>query len=125
MLLVKNAFAAVTDANFYSESLALLVGGSPALPAAADITDEAAIVAYLSGTGEAPKFHVVRIPAPIDGMFNADKVTVDITNQPLQDYIAELAAGVVLSDGESINLDEDEGIKSGSWRSVRKSSKGM
>lgn len=120
MLLVKNALDAVTDANFYAEALALIVGGSPTLPSDADITDVASVVCYLSGTGEVPKFHTIRIPAPIDAMFNADLVTVDITNQALQDYVAELSAGVELSDGESINLDEDEGIKSGQWISVAK-----
>lgn len=123
MLLVELALAAVTDANVYSERLTYLVSGDPTIPADADISDEAAVVCYLSGTGDPAKFHVVRIPAPIDAMFNADTVTVDITNQALQDYVAELSAGVVLSDGESINLDIQEGIASGLWRSVKKKAK--
>jgi len=45
---------------------------------------------------------------------------VDITNQPLQDWVAELSQHVEVSDGESIVLDIDEGIASGYWRSVKK-----
>ena len=120
LLLVLNA---VTDANVYNETLTEIRSGSGTLPSDADVTDEALIVTYLSGTGEAAKYHPVRIPAPIDAMFLGDKVTVDITNQPLQDYIAELSQHVEVSDGESINLDIDEGIASGYWRSVKKLAK--
>jgi hypothetical protein len=114
------ALQAVTDANVYSETLTEIRSGSTALPADADVTDEALVITYLSGTGEAAKYHPIRIPAPIAGMFLGDLVTVDITNQPLQDWVAELSQHVEVSDGESIVLDIDEGIASGYWRSVKK-----
>jgi len=114
------ALNAVTDANVYNETLTEIRSGSATLPSDADVTDEALVITYLSGTGEAAKYHPIRIPAPIDAMFLGDKVTVDIANQPLQDWVAELSQHVEVSDGESINLDIDEGIASGYWRSVKK-----
>jgi len=114
------ALNAVTDANVYNETLTEIRSGAATLPSDADVTDEALVITYLSGTGESAKYHPIRIPAPIDAMFLGDKVTVDITNQPLQDWVAELSQHVEVSDGESISLDIDEGIASGYWRSVKK-----
>ena len=119
--LISSKFAAVTDANFYSENLVENISGSTALPADADITDEALVVTYLSGTGELGKFWNLRIPAPADAVFNADLVTVDITNQALQDLVLELSQSALVSDGEAISLDIQEGISHGFWRSIKKS----
>ena len=123
MLQIKTTLGAITDANFYRETLSLLVGGSAALPADADITDEAAVLTYLTGAGEVPKFHLIRVPAPIDGLFLGDGTTVDDTVQALIDYISDLESYVEVSDGEVIDTSVNNGISYGFWRSVKKSSR--
>jgi hypothetical protein len=117
---LETALEAVTDANILASSLTEKITGDGTKPADADVTDQALVVCYLSGAGEPEKFWNVRIPAPIDGMFNADLLTVDITNQPLQDFVATISSECLVSDGEPINLALQEGIHSGSWRSVKK-----
>ena len=114
--------ASVTDALFYSENVIQNISGSATVPAigVADISDQAVVVCYLSGSGEVAKYWNLRIPAPKAALFNADQLTIDITNQDLQDLVADLSTKVLLSDGESINLALTEGIKSGAWRSVKK-----
>jgi hypothetical protein len=120
---IEYALGLVTDANIYQSSVIEQVTGAADLPADADITDEALVVTYLSGTGEIPKFWNLRVPAPVAAMFNADGVTVDITYQNLQDLVATLSTKALVSDGEAIDLDIQEGIASGFWRSVKKSSR--
>ncbi|MGD8327720.1 MAG: hypothetical protein PVF65_12480 [Sphingomonadales bacterium] len=119
------ALAAVTDANIYSRSLTYVKGGSPALPADADITDVAIVLAYLTGTGVLPKYATLRIPAPVAGIFGADGVSIDKTDTDLIAYVAELAADFVVSDGEPIVTDIDDGIAGGSWTSVKKTRKAV
>lgn len=120
---ISTALLAVSDALVYNESLAYLIGGASTLPADADISDEAAIVCFLSEAGEVPKYHVMRIPAPVDSLFEADGVTVDEADADLISYIDAVSEtnSVVLSDGEQINVDLENGISHGFWRSVRKS----
>ena len=118
---IEAALELVTDANVFQSSLIEILTGDAELPNDADISDEAVVVLYLSGTGEWPKYWNLRIPAPVDAMFNADGVTVDITYQNLQDLVSTLSTEALVSDGEAIDLDIDEGIKRGFWRSVKKS----
>lgn len=113
----------VTDANRYSESLTVGMGGAPALPAAADITDMALVQTYLNATGELAKYHTVRIPAPVDGIFESDLVTIDKIDAALIAFVAEIGGYFTVSDGESINLTIDDGIAGGSWASVKKSTR--
>jgi len=111
----------VTDASVFKSTLVEILTGDASLPADADVTDEALVVCYLSGTGEVPKYWNLRIPAPVEAMFNEDLVTVDITYQNLQDLVSTLSTEAKVSDNESLNLDIQEGIKNGYWRSVKKS----
>lgn len=113
---------AVTDANVYSESLVYLKSGDTALGAAgSDVTDVASVLCYLSGTGEIPKYYTLRIPAPVDGIFEADGVTIDTADPDLIAYVENFLDGAFwVSDGEFINDDINNGIKSGSWTSVKK-----
>ena len=123
---LKTDLTAVTDANFYSWSLNYLAGGSPALPADADITDVALVTTYLVGAGVLPKYAIVRIPAPVSGIFGADGKTIDKTDADLITYVADFAAGgVQVSDGEHVVVDIDNGIKGGSWTSAKKTSKSV
>lgn len=120
---LKTDLLAVSDALVYSESLTYLIGGGVTLPADADITDEAAIVCYLSAAGEVPKYHTLRVPAPIDALFESDGKTVDETNAALIAYVANFADGEwEVSDGEHIETANDNGISHGFWRSKAKSS---
>lgn len=111
---------AVTDANVYSETLVYLKAGDTAL-GSGDVTDVASVLCYLSGTGEIPKYYTLRIPAPVSGIFGADGVTIDKADADLVAYVANfLSGGFWVSDGEFINDDQDDGIKGGSWTSVKK-----
>lgn len=117
------ALELVTDANVYSEQLTVGMGGSPALPADADITDMGMVQTYLNATGEVGKYHTLRIPAPVDGIFETDLVTIDKADAALVAFVAEVGGYFVVSDGESINLTIDDGIAGGSWASVKKSTR--
>jgi hypothetical protein len=119
--LFATALGLVTDANIYSEHLIEVISGGVALPADADITDEALVVTYLSGAAEVPKYWNLRIPAPVDGLFNADGVTVDITDTDLVDLVLNIATNCFVSDGEVVDVSVDDGISHGFWRSVKKS----
>lgn len=119
--LFATALGLVTDANIYSEHLVEIISGGVALPADADITDEALVVTYLSGAAEVPKFWNLRIPAPVAGVFESDGITVDKTDADLIDLILNLATNMYVSDGEVIDTTQDDGINHGFWRSVKKS----
>ena len=118
---IEAAIVLVTDASVFKSTLVEILTGDASLPADADVTDEALVVCYLSGTGEVPKYWNLRIPAPKEAMFNEDLVTVDITYQNLQDLVSTLSTEALVSDGESLDLDINEGISHGFWRSVKKS----
>lgn len=115
----------VTDANIYSRTLSYLKGGTASLPADADITDVALVSCYLTGAGVLPKYTTIRIPAPSAGIFGSDGVTIDKTDADLVSYVGVLADDFVVSDGESIVTDIDDGIAGGSWTSVKKTSKAV
>jgi hypothetical protein len=121
--LVATSLGLISDANIYNESLTYLMGGSPALPGDADITDEAVVITFLTGAGVIPKYHPIRIPAPVSTLFESDLITVDETDTDLIAYVALLEASWQVSDGESIDTEVENGIASGWWRSVKKSGK--
>lgn len=121
--LLATALGNVTDANIYSSNLVSLVAGSSAKPADADITDMAFVQVYLNDPADLPKYHTLRIPAPIISMFNADLVTVDSADADLIAFVDVLHDHFRVSDNEIINTDEDDGIAGGYWASVKKSSK--
>lgn len=117
---------AISDALLYSDTLTRLIGGGSSLPASADITDEAAVVTFLSAAGEIPEYHTLRVPAPIDALFESDGVTVDKTNAGLIAYVANFDGAdteFMVSDGEYIDTTNQNGISHGFWRSRAKSSK--
>ena len=121
--LVATELGQLSDANIYNEDITYLVGGSSTLPADADISDEAVVMCYLTGAGVIPKYHPIRIPAPVSGLFESDLLTVDETNADLITYVGLLEASWQVSDGEAIDTEVDNGIASGWWRSVKKSGK--
>lgn len=117
---------AVSDATVYSERVAYLKSLDETLPADADITDVAQVVTYLTPDGVLPKYHVLRIPAPVSGIFTADGKTIDIADADLIAYVANFLDGEFeVSDGEHIDDTIDNGIKGGSWTSVKKNSKAV
>lgn len=113
---------AVTDATV--ESYVSQEPVSPStLPAAADIFEEAVLTVYLSGTGESEKLATLRIPAPKQSIFVATtgelRDVVDINDADLIDFMDAIndgGAGIEVSDGEQINSDINEGLKSGHRR---------
>lgn len=115
----------VTDALIASETLSEIVAGASSLPGGAvDISDEAAVVCWLSEAAEVAKYHTMRIPAPVAALFEADGYTVDEANADLIAFIDAVGEDgpVLLSDGEAINTDLENGISHGFWRSVKKTS---
>lgn len=118
--------AAVSTATIYQSNLTLVGDGDASLPADADVTDVAFVVTYLTGAGVLPKYHTLRIPAPDDTIFGADGVTIDKADAALIAYVANFLDGAFeVSDGEHIVDDIDNGIKGGSWASVKKSPKAV
>lgn len=118
---------AVTDANVYSQRITYLKDLDESLPAGDNrVTNVAQVVCYLTPDGVAPKFHVLRIPAPNVGIFGADEKTIDKTDAALIDYVANFLDGEFqVSDGEHIDDTIDDGIKGGSWTSVKKNTKAV
>ena len=116
-LALQVALEAVTDANVYSKSLTWLGPGTTALPADADISDELAIVTFLTAEAAVPKYATLRVPAPIEAVWESDNITLDETNQAVIDFVAEVADGFVVSDGETIVTANSNGISHGYWRS--------
>jgi len=115
---------AVTDANVYKQTLTRVVGGSTALPEDADITDELAVIAFLTDDDVAPEYHTLRVPAPIDAVWESDGITLDKTNAGVIAYVAEFDqddVGFQVSDHEYIETANANGIKRGFWRSKAKS----
>jgi hypothetical protein len=121
--LLATALGNVTDANIYSSQLTSLVAGSSTKPADADITDMAFVQVYLNDPADLPKYHTLRIPAPVISMFNADLITVDIADADLVAFVNALSDEFVVSDNEVINTTVQDGVAGGYWASVKKSSK--
>lgn len=93
----------ITTANIFRMELGFRddANESSSLPAEAEVPEEAAVAVHLTAEPEAEKLHYLRIPAPVDALFLADGVTVDVNNADLQAYIADVAVAEV-SDGETI-----------------------
>lgn len=121
---IRGALVDISDANVSKETLTGVVSEDNQLPADADTTDEAAIVAHLNDPTEKEKLHVTRVPAPITALFQPNGQDVDVSNALLQAYIAQLSQHALVSDGEQINVSSGTaGIKRGYWRSRPKSFK--
>lgn len=124
---LKSALLAITDANLYKESLTYEIGGGTALPVDADITDELAIVVFLSALAEVPKYATLRVPAPIDAVWESDGKTLDESNAAVQAFVAEFDADAhaggafEVSDGEHVETDNANGIHKGFYRSKARS----
>jgi len=90
------------------------------LPTEAENSEEAVISVHLTASPSPEKLGVLRIPAPVNGVFLTDKHTVDTSNAPLIAYVAAVADNAEISDGETIITARENGIKRGSWRSKAK-----
>jgi len=91
------------------------------LPAEAENSEEAVLSVHLTAAPNPEKLATIRIPAPVDGIFMADKHTVDTTNVALLAYVEAVADNAEISDGETIVKARGAGgIKRGSWRSTAK-----
>lgn len=120
---IRGGLVAITDAFLARESLDYLISADNQLPAGnIDVMDEAAVIVYLNDpTGNLPKYHTVRIPAPDSTVFLADGETVDIGDAALIQYIQQLSQHAFVSDNEQINTTSQNGIASGHKRSRAKS----
>lgn len=118
---IKNGLVPLTDANVSYESVTNVFFEDGTRPAdGADCYEEAAISCYINDPADAIKLHTIRIPAPIDSLFKADKSTVDTANTDLLTYVAALALYAEVSDGEQIVTTEDGGIADGYKRTKAK-----
>lgn len=111
---IKNGLTPLTDANISKESVTNVFFTDGTRPAdGADCYEEAAVACYINDPADAIKLHTVRIPAPIDTLFMADKETVDVANADLITYVNALATYAEVSDGEQIVTTQDNGIAEG------------
>lgn len=118
---IRGALVDITDANVAKETVTGVVSEDNNLPADADTTDEAAIVVHLNVANTAEKLHTLRVPAPIDALFQPGGETVDLTNADLVQYIQQVAQHAYVSDGEQIQTGSGtDGMKRGYWRSRAK-----
>ena len=122
---LKADLEAVTEANVYREQLTYVMGGSSAKPGAdVDITDELAIVTFLTADSVAPEYATLRVPAPIAAAFESDGSTLDENNAAVQAYVANFAEGAwEVSDGQHVVTANQNGISHGFWRSRPKSTR--
>lgn len=123
---MKAALLDITDALVYREALAYQIGGGTSLPADADVTDELAIIAFLTADDVAPEYATLRVPAPVDAVWESDGITLDKTNADVIAYVALFDLpdnGFQVSDGQYVETDNQDGISSGHWRSKAKSTR--
>ena len=121
---IRGALVDITDAFVARETLSLTISEDNQVPPSADVTDFAHVACHLNAPTEAQKLHVLKIPAPIDGLFQPGGVVVDITNALLQQYVQQVSQHAFVSDGEQIDTASGTaGINSGWWFSKKKSSK--
>lgn len=116
---IATALAAVTTANLFEVGMYFRddTNETQSLPAEAEVPEEAAISVHLVAEPDAAKLGQLRIPAPVDGIFLADGVTVDTGNALVQAYVAAVAAAATISDGETIvTARGDGGLEKGHLR---------
>lgn len=117
------ALDAVTDANLFDVALTAHddTNIDASIPTEAEATEEAVLSVHLLAEPLAPKYAILRIPAPSNGIFLGDKESVDITDVDLLAYVAAVAANALVSDGETIVTARDYGgIGKTAWRSKAK-----
>lgn len=109
----------VTDANMMDIYVACHddTNVTGTLPAEAEIAEECVLSVHLLAAPLPQKLGTLRIPAPSDGIFQADGYTVDTADLDLLAYVAAVAAATTISDGENIITARGSGgIAAGSWR---------
>lgn len=82
---------------------------------AVNVFDEAVVTTYLDAATN--KLHTIRVPAPTAALFLADGQTVNVANADLINWVAQLAAVAVVSDGEAIDTSVNNGMVEGYRRS--------
>lgn len=92
------------------------VSGFGAPSQSGDNSNKAVLNVY---TEAGEKEAVVEVPAPLPGLFvGGNTPVVDIGNATLQAYVAALASGTTVSDGETIDTASGTGgMKNGRWSS--------
>ena len=108
---------ALSNANIFLAELRIRVIDNATLGAdGSDVSNEAVLEVFINPTGQLEKVTKIRIPSPLESLFELDKKTVDLENADLADYVDEVDAGVFLSDGEQINDALGvNGVKKGYW----------
>lgn len=97
---------AVTDAKVtgYRVGVSFAENGTPFADAGVNVEEVAEITARINATAE--KYAVIRIPAPVTGIFISDTGktanTVDPADSDLQSFLANFQSLAKLSDGENI-----------------------
>lgn len=115
---ILGALDTISDGVVSESTITALHSQSSVIPADADTTDELVISVFINATGETPKYATIRVPAPVDGVWEANNVTLDKTNADVIQYVQQVGQHSVISDGESINLAVGSGgINKGYFRS--------
>jgi len=119
-------YKAVTTAGLVDAYLTFKdVGANPwadtTAQSGSEVSNEAVISTYLLPSDPAaedvgPEYWILRVPSPIDAIFESDLITVDRNNALLQALVDEIEAAAHVSDEEKIDLTSGiNGMKSGKW----------
>lgn len=97
---------AITDAKVvgYRVGVAFAENGTPYASAGVNVEEVAEVSARINATAE--KYAIIRVPAPVIGLFLADTGktanTIDPNDADLQSFLANFQSLVKVSDGENI-----------------------
>lgn len=118
---IRGSLVAITDANVAGEFITGTVSEDNQLPAGADTTDELVIITHLNAPATAEKLHALRVPAPVDTVWNPDLQTLDMANADVVQFVQQISQHAEVSDGETINTSSGvNGMKRGYFRSRAK-----
>jgi hypothetical protein len=91
------------------------------VPADADTTDELVIAVHLNDPTAAKKLGILRVPAPVDAVWEPGGVVLDKANADVVQFVQQISQHAFISDGEQVNTSSGtDGIDRGYFRSRKK-----
>lgn len=122
---IRGALVDITDAFIVKETTTVLISEDNQVPADANVTDELVIAVHLNAPDEGQKLATLRVPAPIDAVWEQGGVVLDKTNALVQQFVQQVSQHAFVSDGEQVNTNSGTaGINRGYFRSRPKKATG-